>query len=212
MDHKRNVHSAIHAAPASLRPVRPPRVLLVKQPLSPHPNHPLERLSSYHPRSSSATQEPPAAGCRALKWPSWVAVQEREPCPEPSRWGHRNRNRNRDRDRDRDRRASHNVALGHEKLDVCRPSIGSVAPVHETAQAFDGIHRAARDQRLRSTRPFGRKRTSGSRGAGGRGRAPRQRRAMHLTDDRNPDRHRYRPPSVSTSGAIEETWPTTICT
>ena len=43
------------------------------------------------------------------------------------------------------------MALGHEKLDVYRLSIGYVAWVYEKAATLEGVHRAARDQWLRAS-------------------------------------------------------------
>ena len=43
------------------------------------------------------------------------------------------------------------MALGHEKLDVYRLSIGYVAWVYEKAANLDGVHRSARDQWLRAS-------------------------------------------------------------
>ena len=44
------------------------------------------------------------------------------------------------------------MTLGHEKLDVYRPSIGYLAWVYEKAEGLTGVHRPARDQRLRASR------------------------------------------------------------
>ncbi|MGD8389427.1 MAG: four helix bundle protein [Desulfobacteraceae bacterium] len=43
------------------------------------------------------------------------------------------------------------MALGHEKLDVYRLSIGYVAWVYEKADSLNGVHRPARDQWLRAS-------------------------------------------------------------
>ncbi len=43
------------------------------------------------------------------------------------------------------------MSLGHEKLDVCRLSIGCVAWVYEKAEGLTGVHRPARDQWLRAS-------------------------------------------------------------
>lgn len=43
------------------------------------------------------------------------------------------------------------MALGHEKLDVYRLSIGYVAWVYEKADSLNGVHRHARDQWLRAS-------------------------------------------------------------
>lgn len=43
------------------------------------------------------------------------------------------------------------MALGHEKLDGYRLSIGYVAWVYEKAATLEGVHRAARDQWLRAS-------------------------------------------------------------
>jgi four helix bundle protein len=43
------------------------------------------------------------------------------------------------------------MALGHEKLDVYRLSIGYVAWVYEKSDTLAGIHRHARDQWLRAS-------------------------------------------------------------
>lgn len=43
------------------------------------------------------------------------------------------------------------MALGHEKLDVYRLSIGYVAWVYEKPATLEGVHRAARDQWLRAS-------------------------------------------------------------
>lgn len=43
------------------------------------------------------------------------------------------------------------MALGHEKLDVYRLSIGYVAWVYEKANSLNGVHRPARDQWLRAS-------------------------------------------------------------
>lgn len=43
------------------------------------------------------------------------------------------------------------MALGHEKLDVYRLSIGYVAWVYEKANRLKGVHRPARDQWLRAS-------------------------------------------------------------
>ena len=42
------------------------------------------------------------------------------------------------------------MTLGHEKLDVYRLSLGSVAWVYEKAETLIGVHRSARDQWLRA--------------------------------------------------------------
>jgi four helix bundle protein len=43
------------------------------------------------------------------------------------------------------------MTLGHEKLDVCRLSIGYVAWVYEKAEGLNSVHRPARDQWLRAS-------------------------------------------------------------
>ena len=43
------------------------------------------------------------------------------------------------------------MALGHERLDVCRLAIGGVARVYEIAAWLEGVHRAARDSCLRAS-------------------------------------------------------------
>ena len=43
------------------------------------------------------------------------------------------------------------MTLGHEKLDVCRLSIGHVAWVYEKADGLNGVHRPARDPWLRAS-------------------------------------------------------------
>ncbi|MEZ4484833.1 MAG: four helix bundle protein [Syntrophotaleaceae bacterium] len=43
------------------------------------------------------------------------------------------------------------MALGHEKLDVYRLSIGYVAWVYDKAEKLKGVHRSARDQWLRAS-------------------------------------------------------------
>jgi four helix bundle protein len=43
------------------------------------------------------------------------------------------------------------MALGHEKLDVYRLSIGYVAWVYEKCANLNGVHRSARDQWLRAS-------------------------------------------------------------
>jgi four helix bundle protein len=43
------------------------------------------------------------------------------------------------------------MTLGHEKPDVYRLSIGYVAWVFEKAGNLSGVHRPARDQRLRAS-------------------------------------------------------------
>ena len=43
------------------------------------------------------------------------------------------------------------MTLGHEKLDVYRPSIGHVAWAYDKAEGLNGVHRPARDQWLRAS-------------------------------------------------------------